>query len=111
MHMGVQGIDKRNYKYNNNFKKYNMILVVKELWCQISHSSELLALLSVLLLNAKMDWNANLYTFSWRTLITLAESAGVPLGYINTSPPLNSISYPLSSKGETNMRFFLIPGT
>ena len=28
--MGFQGIYKINYKYNNNFKKYNVILVVKE---------------------------------------------------------------------------------
>jgi len=58
-----------------------------------------------------MDWNANLYTFAWRTPITLAKLAGVPLRCINTCPPLNSISYPLSSKDEIDMRFFLIPRT
>jgi len=30
MHMGVQEIDKRNYKFNNKFKKYKVTLVVKE---------------------------------------------------------------------------------
>ncbi len=85
------------------------------LWCQISHNSELLDLLSVwyrvLLLNAISGWNENLYTLAWWTPISLAEEARVPLGHISTCSLLNNTSYPLSSSAQMNLRFFFIPCT